>query len=82
MIIMIIPLPSLSFVFTSTSSNAQIERILLLFFGICGTLLSLAVLWSEVTFSTSLSIYAQIITSAGKSHQVDAAFSLLCDFVA
>lgn len=37
--------------------------------GTCGTLLSLAVIWSEVTFSTKLSIYAQLITQAGTNHQ-------------
>lgn len=37
--------------------------------GTCGTLLSMAVIWSEVTFSTNFSIYAQLISQAGKNHQ-------------
>eukprot|EP00047_Mylnosiga_fluctuans_P013189 m.29964 g.29964 ORF g.29964 m.29964 type:complete len:735 (+) comp4725_c0_seq1:71-2275(+) len=34
-----------------------------------GTLLSLAIVWSEVTFSTFLSVYAQIIVNAGKTQE-------------
>lgn len=40
-----------------------------LIIGSLGALLSLGVVWSEVTFSTKLSIYAQIVTSLGENHQ-------------
>ena len=48
----------------------QIQPLGFLFLGVCGVIMSLAVLWSEVTASTFLSAYAQLIAGLGESHQV------------